>query len=219
VRQPTATERTLALVGYSRVSTDGQHLELQTDALREVQCDRVFSDIASGSVRDRPQLQAALDFLRAGDTLIVWRLDRLGRSLSHLLKVIEGLEERGIEFRSVTENIDTTSATGRLVLHLFGALAQFERSLLQERTKAGLAAARARGRKGGRKPLLSERQIRVVKGLHEGGDHSVSEIAALVHASRATIYRALDKGASKASGGRKRPTQENVGTCRSPAAT
>src|SRR5512141_528014 len=138
------------LIGYARVSTQDQTLDLQRDALDKLGCTRVFTDTASGAQIERRGLEEALAFMREGDTLVVWRLDRLGRSLKHLLETVSVLEQRKIGFRSITENIDTTTSGGKLIFHVFGALAEFERDLIRERTLAGLAAARARGRKGGR---------------------------------------------------------------------
>ena len=137
-------------VGYARVSTFEQILDLQRDALTAARCDRIFTDTMSGSRSDRPGLEQALDYLRAGDVLVVWRLDRLGRSLKYLIEVITKLNERGIGFKSLTEQIDTTTSGGKLIFHVFGALAEFERDIIRERTQAGLASARARGRMGGR---------------------------------------------------------------------
>lgn len=179
------------LIGYARVSTFDQTTALQLDALRDAGVARVFQEHASGTRTDRPELAAALDYLRPGDTLVVWRLDRLGRSLKHLIETVSALEERGIAFRSVHENIDTTTPAGRLVFHIFGALAEFERALIVDRTQAGLAAARERGAKPGRKPSLSPEQVDMVNALHAGGQHTVTAIADAVGASRATVYRAL----------------------------
>ena len=145
----------MALIGYARVSTAEQDTALQTDALRKAGCERVFEDTASGAKADRPGLADALAYLRDGDVLAVWRLDRLGRSMPHLIETIGALEARGVGFRSLTEAIDTTTPGGRLIFHVFGALGQFERDLIRERTKAGLTAAAARGRKGGRKPVVT----------------------------------------------------------------
>lgn len=161
------------------------------DALRSVGCMRIFEETASGSRSDRPQLAALLDYVRAGDTLVVWRLDRLGRSLKHLIETVTELESRGVAFRSIQENIDTTSSAGRLIFHVFGALAEFERDLIVDRTKAGLAAARERGSRPGRKPALSPDQIAVVRQMHAAGSHKIDAIAKVVGVSRATIYRAL----------------------------
>lgn len=179
------------LVGYARVSTTDQHTDLQLAALSEAGVTRIFEEKASGTRTDRPQLAAALDYLRSGDTLVVWRLDRLGRSLRHLIETVTDLEARGVGFRSLNDHIDTTTPTGRLVFHVLASLAQFERDLTVERTKAGLAAARERGAKPGRKPSLTPEQVDMVNTLHAGGQHTVTAIADAVGASRATVYRAL----------------------------
>jgi DNA invertase Pin-like site-specific DNA recombinase len=179
------------LIGYARVSTWDQNADLQVDALTEVGCTRIFTDHASGTRTDRPQLAAALDYARPGDTLVVWRLDRLGRSLRHLVETVSGFEEAGIGFRSLNGDIDTTTSNGRLIFHIFCALAEFERDLLVDRTQAGLAAARARGKVAGRKPKLSPDQVAVAQRLHRDGKHTVSEIAKVLGVSRATIYRHL----------------------------
>jgi DNA invertase Pin-like site-specific DNA recombinase len=179
------------LVGYARVSTWDQNSDLQVDGLTEIGCARIFTDHASGTRTDRPQLEACLDYVRPGDTVVVWRLDRLGRSLRHLVDTVSGFEERGVGFRSLTEAIDTTTSTGRLVFHIFCALAEFERDLIVDRTQAGLAAARARGKVAGRKPKLSADQVAVAQRLHKDGKHNVSEIAKVLGVSRATIYRHL----------------------------
>ena len=138
------------LIGYARVSTSDQRLDLQQDALRGVGCERIFTDTASGAKAGRPGLAAALDTCREGDILVVWKLDRLGRSLSHLVEVVQVLAERNVSFRSLQEQLDTTTSGGKLIFHLFASLAEFERDVIRERTNDGLAAARARGRKGGR---------------------------------------------------------------------
>lgn len=188
-----AATSTGALVGYARVSTHEQHLEAQIAALEEAGCIKTFQEKASGAKTDRPELEAAFGYLREGDVLVVWRLDRLGRSLKHLVETVTALEERGVGFRSIHESIDTTTSTGKLVFHIFAALAEFERDLIIDRTKAGLAAARERGSKPGRKRALTPEQVEVVRGLHGAGAHTVQEIAAIVGGvSRATIYRALD---------------------------
>lgn len=181
-----------ALIGYARVSTWEQSPELQLDALSGAGCIRIFEETASGTKTDRPQLSAALDFAREGDTIVVWRLDRLGRSLKHLMETVTMLGDRGIGFKSLHENIDTTTSTGRLVFHIFGALAEFERDLIVDRTNAGLMAARERGTKSGRKPSLTPDQINVVRLMHSQGQHTVSAIADVVGVSRATVYRCLD---------------------------
>jgi DNA invertase Pin-like site-specific DNA recombinase len=179
-------------IGYARVSTLEQTLDLQKDALDKAACDTTFTDTASGAKTKRDGLEQALSHLRAGDTLVVWRLDRLGRSLKHLIETITSLDERGIGFLSLTENIDTTSSTGKLVFHIFGALAEFERNLIRDRTLAGLAAARARGRQGGRprvKSLTTPQQIAMLQALHQDKSNSIEQICATFHISRATLYR------------------------------
>lgn len=180
-------------IGYCRVSTQEQDLSLQVDALNAAGCERLFSDIASGARQDRPELQRALDHLRPGDILITWRLDRLGRSLKHLIEIVSDLEEQQIGFISLQENFDTTTNQGRLFFHIFGALADFERGLIRERTMAGLAAARARGRRGGRPRKLSSNQIRTLNAMYASQNHSLSEIARTFSISRPTVYKYLDK--------------------------
>jgi DNA invertase Pin-like site-specific DNA recombinase len=177
------------LIGYERVSTDDQNLALQHDALLAAGCDRIFSDKMSGAKADRPGLKQAFDFARSGDTLIVWRLDRLGRSLKDLIALVEELESRKIGFRSLQESIDTTTSGGKLIFHLFGALAEFERNLIRERTQAGLQAARARGRKGGRRQKLSPDQIAIGRSLAADPKRSVSSICEHLGISRPTFYR------------------------------
>lgn len=179
------------LIGYARVSTVTQDPSLQLDALAAAGCERVYTDKVSGKLTTRPQLDRALRALQAGDTLVVWRLDRLGRSLPHLLQLVMDLESRGVGFRSLTESIDTSSAAGRLVLAVFGALAAFERDLLSERTAAGLAAARARGRRGGRPPVMTEAKLEVARRLVAEGELSMAEIAATIGVGRSTLYRHL----------------------------
>src|SRR5512142_760064 len=145
-------------IGYARISTADQTINLQKDALQQAGCSRIFTDTASGAKAERKGLDEALDYVRAGDTLVVWRLDRLGRSLRHLIETITGLASRGIGFKSITESIDTTTSGGKLIFHIFGALAEFERDIIRERTQAGLTAARARGRKGGRPKALTPKK-------------------------------------------------------------
>lgn len=178
-------------LGYARVSTLDQDPALQHDALLAAGCQRIFTDKASGRLESRPSLDDLLEQARPGDTVVVWRLDRLGRSLRHLLETVEVLETRGISFVSLTENIDTTTPAGRLVFHVFGALAEFERSLIRERTMAGLAAARARGRTGGRPTVWTEDKLRTVRAMRESGDYDVTSIAKVLGVSRASVYRAL----------------------------
>jgi DNA invertase Pin-like site-specific DNA recombinase len=181
----------MSLVGYARVSTRDQDATLQRDALTKVGCERVFEEAASGAQRDRPQLMAALDYLRAGDTLTVWKLDRLARSLKQLIETVEELERRQIGFRSLTEAIDTTTPGGRLVFQIFGALAEFERGLIRERTRAGLETARAQGRLSGRRQKITEKHIQAAKALLSGTDLTVEEAARRVGVSPATLYRHL----------------------------
>jgi DNA invertase Pin-like site-specific DNA recombinase len=179
------------LLGYARVSTSEQNASLQLDALRSAGCIKVFTDKASGSLDRRPQLDRLLDQLRPGDTIVVWRLDRLGRSLKHLIHVVEDLAEMKVGFRSLTEGMDTTTSGGKLVFSIFGALAEFERSLIRERTMAGLAAARSRGRVGGRPPVMTPEKIKVARDLYRARDLTVEEIAKTIGVSRKTVYRHL----------------------------
>jgi DNA invertase Pin-like site-specific DNA recombinase len=180
------------LIGYARVSTHDQTLNLQQDALEKAGCTKIFTDTASGAKTERKGLEEALSYVRKGDTLVVWRLDRLGRSLPDLIATMTGLEERGIGFKSLTENIDTTTSGGKLIFHIFGALAEFERNLIKERTTAGLMAARARGRKGGRPKALTAKQIGIAQELYEK-QHPIQEICQTLKVSRATLYRALKR--------------------------
>src|SRR4051794_34746028 len=179
------------LLGYARVSTVDQNLALQRDALTEAGCAKIFTEQMSGAVTDRPALYDALEFARSGDTLIVWKLDRLARSMKQLIETVETLRLRGIGFRSLTEALDTTTAQGRLVFHMFGALAEFERSLIRERTQAGLAAARRLGRTGGRPPKLTEDDIEAAKAMLANPDIAVTQIAQRLGVSPATLYRYL----------------------------
>jgi DNA invertase Pin-like site-specific DNA recombinase len=181
------------LIGYARVSTDDQNLDLQRDALKKAGCTVIYEETASGKNTERPELEHCLKALRPGDTLVVWRLDRLGRSLPDLVGVITQLEADGIIFQSITERIETGSAAGKLIFHVFAALAEFERNLIRERTKAGLTAARARGRVGGRKPALNDKQIREVRQLVKDPEIEITEVAKRYKVSRATIYKYLSK--------------------------
>lgn len=174
-------------IGYARVSTDDQRMDLQRDALTAAGCEKVFTDTASGAKAARPGLAEALAFARKGDVLVVWRLDRLGRSLPELVKVVGELEAAGVGFESVTERIETSSAAGRLVFHVFAALAEFERRLIVERTHAGLEAARARGRKGGR-PALPPEKVAAIQAM-AAGNRSVSEICKVLKIGRSTLYK------------------------------
>jgi DNA invertase Pin-like site-specific DNA recombinase len=179
------------LIGYARISTPSQSLNLQIDALVQAGCDkkRIFADIASGSKTARPGLDKALDYAREGDIIVVWKLDRLGRSLGHLIEVVRGLSERGIGFKSIQESLDTTTSGGRLIFHVFGAIAEFERDLIRERTNAGLEAARTRGKKGGRKRVLTDKQISIGKSLAADTTRSVEDICEALNISPATYYR------------------------------
>src|SRR3712207_3967728 len=179
------------LIGYARISTLEQTLALQQDALTAAGCERLYTDTASGARTDRPGLEQALSNLRPGDTLVVWRLDRLGRSLEHLIATIRHLEQQGIHFRSLQEQLDTATSGGKLVFHVFGALAEFERDLIRERTKAGLEAARARGRRGGRPRKLTSKKIEQLRTLAADKRNSVMEICQTLRISRKTFYRYL----------------------------
>ncbi|SDQ23019.1 Site-specific DNA recombinase [Paraburkholderia fungorum] len=187
-------------IGYARVSTDDQNLDLQRDALNlaGVQC--IYEEMASGKAGGRQELDHCLKALRAGDTLVVWRLDRLGRSLPDLVRIVAELEEKTIGFVSITEKIETSSAAGKLVFHVFAALAEFERNLIRERTQAGLAAARARGRAGGRKPKLDPRQIKEIKRLMSDPTIPVNQIAQRYKVSRTTIYKVAPRSQALAVG-------------------
>jgi DNA invertase Pin-like site-specific DNA recombinase len=183
------------LIGYARVSTQDQTLDLQTDALKQAGCEKIFTDLTSGAKSERPGLQDAMNHLRAGDTLVVWRLDRLGRTLKHLIATITDLSEHGIGFKSLQESIDTTTSGGKLIFHIFGALAEFEREVIRERTNAGLQAARARGRLGGRPTLqaLDPKKVALAKQLYADPERrrSVKEICETLHIGRSTLYRYL----------------------------
>ncbi|MDH0809848.1 recombinase family protein [Xanthomonas citri pv. mangiferaeindicae] len=176
-------------IGYARVSTDDQHLDLQRDALQQAGCSVIYEEAASGKSAVRPELEQCCKALRAGDTLVVWRLDRLGRSLPDLVQIVTELEQRSVHFESLTEKIETGSASGKLQFHVFAALAEFERGLIRERTQAGLAAARARGRVGGRKPKLDDQQVREIKALLRDPDIHVAEVARRYGVSRTTLYK------------------------------
>ena len=179
-------------IGYARVSTSDQNNSLQIDALEKAGCERIYQEKYSGSSRERPELSKCLDTLRKGDTLTVWRLDRLGRSLKDLVAIISDLEAKGVGFRSLTEAIDTTTAGGKLVFHIFAALAEFERMLIQERTKAGLAAARARGRKGGRRRKMSKADAVKAKAMLSDPAITKTEVARHFEVSRVTLNKVLD---------------------------
>jgi DNA invertase Pin-like site-specific DNA recombinase len=180
------------LIGYARVSTQDQTLDLQKDALRQAGCERIFTDTASGAKAERVGLDEALSYVRPGDTIVVWRLDRLGRSLTHLIETITALANRGIGFKSITEAIDTTTSGGKLIFHIFGALAEFERDIIRERTQAGLTAARARGRKGGRPKALTPKKAQQALALYNDKTNTIDEICRTMHISRATLYRYIN---------------------------
>jgi len=196
-------------IGYARVSTGDQNLDLQRDALLAAGCDesKIFTDRLSGSKDDRPGLAQALEYVRTGDTLVVWRLDRLGRSLSNLIHTTTGLEGRGVGFKSLQEGIDTTTSGGKLVFHIFGVLAEFERSLIRERTNAGLKAARARGRNGGRPKLLDTRKLAVAETLLNDPKLTVAEVAEQVGIARSTLYTYLKRNELKDGSKRGEPRE------------
>jgi DNA invertase Pin-like site-specific DNA recombinase len=180
------------LIGYARVSTTEQTINLQQDALQKIGCVKIFTDTASGSIKERKGLEEALAFLRDGDTLVVWRLDRLGRSLKHLIETVALLNQRNIGFKSITENIDTTTPGGKLIFHIFGDLAEFERDIIRERTKAGLTAARARGRIGGRPhaaSLNTPQKVAMARTLHNDKSNPINDICKTLGVSRSTFYR------------------------------
>ena len=177
-------------IGYARVSTADQNLEIQTDALKEAGCKKIYSDRGvSGAKAERPELEKALDQIRKRDTLVIWKLDRLGRSLSDLLSIVEYLKERGAHFLSIQDGFDTSTASGKMVFSVIGAMAEYERNLIRERTMAGLKAARARGRMGGRPKVLDKSQVKVAIALAEAGKLTIKEICEQVGCSRSTYYR------------------------------
>jgi DNA invertase Pin-like site-specific DNA recombinase len=182
------------LIGYARVSTHDQTLSLQKDELEKAGCEQIFTDTVSGTKTERKGLTAALSHLRAGDILVVWRLDRLGRSLRHLIDTINELHERGVGFKSLQENIDTTTSGGKLVFHIFGALAEFEREIIRERTQAGLESARSRGRIGGRPKTLTARQVQILRNMAADKSLTVSDICKTLGIGRTTFYRYVKAG-------------------------
>ena len=184
-------------IGYARVSSQDQNPDLQLDALRAAGCKRIFVEKASGAQRERPELGAALDYMRSGDTLVVWKLDRLARSMKQLIETVEGMEVRGIGLRSLTEAIDTTTAGGKLIFHIFGALAEFERAIIRERTRAGLEAAKARGRQGGRPPKLTPQDLAAAKAMLADTSFTVADVARRLGVSPATLYRHLPAARSQ----------------------
>src|SRR5437773_6421346 len=188
------------LIGYARISTQDQTLNLQKYALEKICCSKIFTDTASGAKAERTGLNEALEYVREGDTLVVWRLDRLGRSLKHLIETITELNNRKIGFKSIQENIDTTTSGGKLVFHIFGALAEFERDIIKDRTNAGLNAARARGRLGGRpkaKMLDSPKKVALAQSLYENRNNTIDEICKTLNVSRATLYRYIKAKAAE----------------------
>jgi DNA invertase Pin-like site-specific DNA recombinase len=186
-------------VGYARVSTADQTLNLQMDALKKAECGQIYTDTASGARTERKGLEEAFNYVREGDILVVWRLDRLGRSLKDLIERLTELHLRNIGFRSLTENIDTTTSGGKLIFHIFGALAEFERDLIRERTNAGLTAARSRGKKGGRpkSPLSEEKKLQLAKKMYEDKTMPVEEIYKSLHIPRSTFYKYVREYARK----------------------
>lgn len=176
-------------IGYARISTNDQNLQLQFDELKKAGCERIFQDVASGSKAERAGLKEALEFCRKGDVLVIWKLDRLGRSLKDLIQTVNDLQAKEIGFRCLTQNLDTTSPSGMLVFQIFGAIAEFERSLIQERTLAGLKAARARGRQGGRPKALDQKKVGIALALYSDGKTPVAEICKTLSISRPTFYR------------------------------
>ena len=183
------------LIGYARVSTAEQNLDLQKDALRQAGCERIIEDVVSGSKAERPGLTKLREQLRHGDTLVVWRLDRLGRSLRDLIDWIGWFEDQGVAFRSLKEAMDTSTPGGKLVFHVFGAMAEFERNLIRERTQAGLAAARARGRKGGRPPAINKQLQQRTLALYDEKKLSIPEICKIAGISRSTLYKYVRESA------------------------
>lgn len=189
------------LIGYARVSTIDQNLDLQRDALERAGCGQIYQDKASGRAKTgRPELDNALRALRAGDTLVVWRLDRLGRSLADLVHIVNELGEKGIGFKSLTEQIDTTTAQGRMFLGVFATMAQYQRDVINENTREGLKAARARGRVGGRPAALDDQAVKEIQALLKDPDISVGKVAERYEVTRATIYNALNRATKKAAG-------------------
>jgi len=177
------------LIGYARVSTDDQNLDLQMDALTKAGCERILEDHLSGAKAERPGLQEAINYARTGDTIVVWRLDRLSRSLKDLIEMVTLLDSKGIGLKSLQEAIDTSSSSGKLIFHIFGALAEFERNLIRERTQAGLQAARARGRKGGRPKSLDKNKQALAVKLYEEKKHTIKQICQMMEISKPTLYK------------------------------
>lgn len=187
-------------IGYARISTIEQNMNLQTDALERAGCDKIFTDTASGSINSRKGLIDAVEFCRSGDALVVWKLDRLGRSLKHLIDTVNFLQAKGVEFVSLQESVDTSTSGGKLVFHVFGALAEFERELIRERTIAGLKAARDRGSQNGRPKKLTRQQEKIAKKLMDDRETTVPEIIKTMRVSRSTLYRYQTKVKDKKGG-------------------
>ena len=181
------------LIGYARVSTDDQQLDLQLDALEAAGCEKIFCDRMSGSRTDRPGLAEAFEYMRQGDTLVVWRLDRLGRSMKDLIAHVTMMGNNGVELKSLQESMDTSTSTGMLIFHVFGALAEFERALIRERTNAGLAAARSRGRIGGRPKALTPEQCSLAQKMYDEKKYSIAEICKILGISKPTLYNNIKK--------------------------
>ena len=180
------------LIGYARVSKQEQNLSLQRDALKNTGCERIFTDKVTGATTSRSGLDKTIDVLRDGDTLVVWKLDRLGRSLSHLVEMVNQLKEQGVGFRSLQENIDTTSGVGKLIFHIFASLAEFERDLIRERTMAGLESARARGRMGGRPKAMDKKKSAMARSMHRDKNLTVKEICETLGIGKTTFYRYIN---------------------------
>jgi len=176
-------------IGYCRISTDSQNDSLQLQALKDAGCEKIFSDVASGSKTDRVGLRECIEFARSGDVIVAWKLDRIGRSLKDLIETVNTLKEREIGLKIITQQLDTTTPSGMLFFYIMGALAEFEKSLIQERTRAGILASRARGRLGGRPKALDKKQIAVAESLYADGKTSISQICKTLGVSRATFYR------------------------------
>lgn len=188
-------------IGYARVSTDDQNLDAQLDALKTAGCEKIFQDKASGKLAKRPGLDKALEYLRPGDVLVITKLDRLGRSLPNLMDISSALRARGIDLMMITEGIDTSTVGGRLYFNIVASISEFQRELIVENTKEGLEAARARGRKGGRKPVMTAEKIAVARQMYDSKQHTMDAIAKTLGVSRASIYRALGEDAKVSSPG------------------
>lgn len=180
------------LIGYARVSTIDQNLELQIDELKKIGCEKIFSEKVTGTKANRPELNELKKILRKGDTIVVWKLDRLGRGMRHLINLMQELEDAQIGFKSITEGIDTTTTTGKLIFHIFASLAEFERALIVERTQAGLKAGRARGRIGGRPKLMTQSQIELMQKMHADKTVTIKSILETFKINRSMMYRYLD---------------------------